>query len=72
MKFGLLTGSQEIKLAILIKFDFSSCYFVCFFQFQDDKVSLKQASDHHHENTIFQPGQVPLSNHDGNASENVT
>ena len=29
MRFDLSTGSQEIKLAILAKFDFSSCYFVC-------------------------------------------
>ena len=73
MKFDLLTGGQEIKLAILVKFDFSSCYFVCLvriflllsfadglFQFHDSKVSLKQAPGHNHENTIFQTGHCPF------------
>ena len=31
-----------------------------FFQFQDNKVSLKQAPGHNHENTIFHPGQCPF------------
>ena len=31
-----------------------------FFQFQHNKVSLKQAADDNHENTIFQPASVPL------------
>ena len=29
MEFDLLTGDQEIKLTILVKFNFSSRYFVC-------------------------------------------
>ena len=29
MKIGLLTGGQEIKLAILVNFDFSVNHFVC-------------------------------------------
>ena len=42
---------------------FSSYFFVSipfgdgFFQFQDNKVSLKQAPGHNHKSTIFQPGQ---------------
>ena len=66
MKFDLLTGGQEIKLAILVKcwlFELFSSYFFAFitfgdgfFQFQDNKVSLKQAPGHNHENTIFQLG----------------
>ena len=75
MKFDLLTGGQEIKLAILVKFWlflplfclFSSYFFASitfgdgFFQFQDNKVRLKQAPGHNHENTIFQPGQCPIN-----------
>ena len=71
MKFDLLTGGQEIKLAILVKFllfwplfcRFSSYFFASitfgdgFFQFQDNKVSLKQAPGHNHENTIFHLGE---------------
>ena len=34
-----------------------------FFQFEDNKVSLKQAPGHNHENTIFQPGQSPFKTH---------
>ena len=54
MKFDLLTGGQEIKLAILVKFSlfwplfclFSLFFFVSitfgdgFFQFQDNKASV--------------------------------
>ena len=69
MKFDLSTGGHEIKLAILVKFClfsplfclFSSYFFTSitfgsgFFQFEDNKVNLKQAPDNNHENTIFQP-----------------
>ena len=47
---------------------FSSYFFASitfgdgFFQFQDNKVSLKQAPGHNHENTIFQPEQCPRDN----------
>ena len=72
MKFDLLTSGQEIKLAILVKcrlFQPLFCLFGSYFfdsitfgddlfQFQDKKVSLKEAPDHNHENTIFQPGQL--------------
>ena len=43
---------------------FSSYFFASitlgdgFFQFQDNKVRLKQAPGHNHDNTIFQPGQT--------------
>ena len=67
MIFDLLTGGQEITLAILVKFCpskplvclFSSYFFASiafgdgFFQFHDNKLSLKQAPGHNHENTIF-------------------
>ena len=67
MKFDFLTGGQEIKLAILVKkFCLFSSYFFAsttfsdgFFQFQDNKVSLKHAPGHNHENTIFQSVQCP-------------
>ena len=45
----------------------SSSYFVSFitfgdgfFQFQDNKVSLKQVPGHNHENTMFQPRKCPF------------
>ena len=76
MKFNLLTGGQEIKLAILVKFRLlwrlfcmytCSSYFVASItfrdglcQFQDNKVSLMQAPGHYHENMIFQSGQFPF------------
>ena len=56
MKFGLLTGGQEIKLAILVEIClFSWCFFasITFGDGQDNKVSLKQASGHNNENRIF-------------------
>ena len=53
MKFDLLTGGQEIKLAILQTFWLFSRYFVCLIHIslllslcQDNKVSLKQAPGH--------------------------
>ena len=74
MKFNLLTGGQEIKLAILGKFllfwplfCLFSSYTVAsitfgdgFFQFQDNKVRLRQSPGHSHENTILQSGQCPF------------
>ena len=32
-----------------------------FFQFQDNKVSVKQATGHNHENTIFHPGPCTVN-----------
>ena len=74
MKFDLLTGGQEIKLAILVKFWlfqplfclFNSYFFASitfgdgFFQFQENKVSWKQAPGHNHENMLFQPEECPF------------
>ena len=65
MKFDLLKGGQEIKLAIhLPLFCLFRAYFFAsvnfgdgFFHFQDNKLSLKQVPGHNHENTIFQPGE---------------
>ena len=73
--FDFLTGGQKIKLDILVEFWlfwplfclFGSYFFASitfgdgFFQFQDNKVSLKQAPGHHHGNTIFQPRKYIVS-----------
>ena len=65
MKFDLLTGGQEIKLVINYSCEILTflavilSYFVAFitfgdavFQFHNNKLSLKQAPGHNHENTI--------------------
>ena len=66
IKFDFVTGGQEISVFILVElygfwslFCLFSSYFFSdgFFQFQDNKVSLKQAPGHNHENTIFQPAE---------------
>ena len=63
MKFDLLTGGQEIKLAILVKFCFSGHYFVCLVHISlllsllamvSSNFKIKQTPGHNHENTIFQ------------------
>ena len=51
MKFDLLTGGEEIKIAI---------FAMGFFQFYDIKVSLKQAPGRNYENAIFRTGKMPL------------
>ena len=68
--------TKKSNLPFLWNFDYSSHYFACltskyffafitfgdgFFQFEDNKLSLKQAPDHYYENTIFQLGQHPFN-----------
>ena len=67
IKFDFVTGGQEIIFSIVVEFWrilvviclFISYFFTFisfrdfFFQFQDNKVNLKEAPEHDHENTIF-------------------
>ena len=44
---------------------------IFFFLFQDNKVSLKKAFRHNHENTIFHPLQCPFKEPKGNSEGRV-
>ena len=58
-KFGL---SYLLFCRFSLNFFTSITFGDGFFQFQDNKVSLKQALGHNHVNMIFQPGQYPFKN----------
>ena len=63
IKFDFVTGGQEIKLAFLVEFLLFSVTVILylklitfgdlFFQFQDNKTSLKQALGHNYKNTMY-------------------
>ena len=68
-----VTGSQEIKIAVLVEFGLLFRYFVFlvgifafitfgdfFFLFQDNKANLKQVLGYNHENRIISWCTVPL------------
>ena len=56
-----MTGSQAFFSGLFSIYVFAFITFGDgFFQFQDNKVSLRQAPGHGYENTIYQPEQCPF------------